>query len=117
MKFKKNTYRTLSGTKEVVEIPKKKSSQWVIYQNDKPTYYVDFYDLKTESNLIMNNLVLCSGKSIREVLDLINKTNSTNLSIPKVSRLGFKKKISSEDIELSLDPIPEKWLSYYMQNF
>ncbi|MCG1034989.1 hypothetical protein [Polaribacter sargassicola] len=115
MKLKKNTYRTLSGTKEIVETIKKKSSQWVIYENNKPAFYVDFYDLKTESNLIMNNLVLCSEKSIHEVLELINKRNNINLSVPKISRLGFKKQIKSEEIELSLEPIPEKWLSYYIE--
>jgi len=117
MKLQKNTYRTLSGTKEVIEIPKKKSSQWIIYKDNEPAFYVDFYDLKTESNQIMNNLVLCSEKSIHDVLELINKRNNINLSIPTISRLGFKKKIKSTEIELSLDPIPTEWLSYYIETF
>jgi len=106
------TYRTLSGTKKIIEIPNKKNTQWVIYQDKEPKYYTDFYDLEIESNAIMNSLVLCNKRSIHEVLELINKRNNINLSIPKISRLGYKKVIKSEKIELALDPIPEKWLSY-----
>ena len=106
------TYRTLSGTKKIIEIPNKKNTQWVIYQDNEPKYYTDFYDLEIESNAMMNSLVLCNKRSIHEVLELINKRNNINLSIPKISRLGYKKVIKSEKIELALDPIPEKWLSY-----
>lgn len=112
MTFHSTTYRTLSGTKEVIEIPEKKETQWIIYKDGKPKYYTDFFDLEIESNAMMNSLVLCTKKSIYEVLELINQRNNINLSILKVSRLGFKKKIKSEKIELDLEPIPEKWLSY-----
>ncbi|WP_159949904.1 hypothetical protein [Polaribacter septentrionalilitoris] len=106
------TYRTLFGTKKIIEIPNKKNTQWVIYQDNEPKYYTDFYDLEIESNAMMNSLVLCTKRSIHEVLELINKRHGIYLSIPKISRLGYKKKIKSEKIELTLAPIPEKWLSY-----
>ena len=112
MIFVISTYKTLGGTKEIVETPKKKNTQWVVYENNKPAYYVDFYDLEKESNAMMNSLVLCAKRSMRETLKLINKKNNTNLSIPKISKLGYKKKISSKEIELNLPPIPEKWLAY-----
>lgn len=112
MKFKLSTYRTFSGTKEVVEIIKKKDTQWVIYEDDKPKYFVDFFDLDNESNSMMNSLVLCGKKSIEEVLELINKRNNINLSIPVITKLGLKKKLKSESIELNLDALPEKWLDY-----
>ncbi len=107
-----NTYRTLSGTKEVIELPKKKATQWVVYQDNKPKFFVDFYDLEKESNAMMNSLVLCAQKSIEEVLSIVNKRNNVNLSVPKISRLGYKKKIKSKEIELNLEPLPEEWLSY-----
>lgn len=112
MTFLATTYRTLSGTKEIIEIPNKKNTQWVIYQDNKPKYYTDFYDLDIEANAMMNSLVLCTKRSIHEVLEIINKRNNIKLSIPKISRLGYKKKIKSKEIELDLEPIPEKWLSY-----
>lgn len=107
-----NTYRTLSGIKEVIELPKKKATQWVVYQDNKPKFFVDFYDLEKESNAMMNSLVLCAQKSIEEVLSIVNKRNNVNLSVPKISRLGYKKKIKSKEIELNLEPLPEEWLSY-----
>lgn len=110
MTFLNTTYRTFSGTKQVIEISKKKNTQWVIYKDNKPAYYVDFFDLEKESNAMMNSLVLCSKRTMREVLKLINKKNSINLSLPKVSLLDYK--VKSKEVELNLDPIPEKWLSY-----
>jgi len=112
MKFKLSTYRTFSGTKEVVEIIIKKDTQWVIYEDNKPKYFVDFFDLEKESNAMMNSLVLCSKSTIEEVLELINKRNNVNLSIPVISKLGIKKRLKSEIIELFLEPLPESWLDY-----
>jgi hypothetical protein len=110
--FIATTYRTFSGTKEVLEIPQKKSTQWIVCQDKKPKYFVDFYDLQEESNSMMNSLVLCTERSIGEVLTLINKKNNINLSTPKISRLGLSIKLKSEVKDIDLLPIPEKWLSY-----
>ena len=112
MKLKLSTYRTFSGVKEVLEIPDKKETQWIIYENNKPKYFVDFFDLEIESNAMMNSLVLCSKRSLDDVLQLINKRNNIKLSIPKISKLGVKKKIKFEIIEMTLPPLPEEWLSY-----
>jgi len=106
------TYRTFSGKKEIIEIPKKRHTQWLIYKDNIPTYFVDFYDLEKESNAMMNSLVLCTKRSMKEVLELINKKNNINLSLPVISRLGFKKRVKSRKVELYLEPIPEEWLSY-----
>jgi hypothetical protein len=107
-----NTYRTLSGIKKVVETAKKKHSQELIYQDNKPAYFVDFYDLKEASNAKMNSLVLCSKNSIEDVLKSISKRNNVHLSLPKISKIIFKRKIKSSAIHLDLKPIPLNWLSY-----
>lgn len=112
MKVEISTYRTFSGTKEIVEVLEKKKTQWVIYEGNTPKYFVDFFDLETESNAMMNSLVLCGKRSLDEVLELINKKNNKNLSVPIITKLGIKKKLKSEIIELHLEPLPEEWLSY-----
>jgi hypothetical protein len=112
MIFLETTYRTFSGKKKIIEIRQKKPTQWIIYKDGNPSYFVDCFDLEKESNCIMNSLVLCAERSIEEVLELISKKNNINLSVPKISRLGFKKKIKSELVELALGPIPEEWLAY-----
>ena len=71
-----------------------------------------FYDLQTESNAMMNILVLCTGDPIDKVLKAINKRYNINLSIPIISRIGLYRKIKSESISLDLQPIPLKWLGY-----
>ncbi|MDX6745608.1 hypothetical protein SHK09_02290 [Polaribacter sp. PL03] len=112
MNFATNTYRTITGVKEVVEIPKKKYHQWLVYQDNKPAYFVDFYDLAKESNAMMNSLVLCSDNTLEYVLKIISQRNNINLSLPKISRIGLKRRINSKKTELDLQPIPEKWLAY-----
>lgn len=112
MTFLATTYRTFSGTKEIIETLEKKATQWVVYKDNKPAFFVDFYDLENESNAMMNSLVLCAKKSIQEVLEVINKKNGVNLSVPVISRLGYKKLVKSKQIELNLKPIPEEWLAY-----
>jgi hypothetical protein len=112
MNFVKNTYRTLRGIKKVVEIAKKKHSQKLIYQDNKPAYFVDFYDLQEASNARMNSLVFCSENSLEDVLKTINKRNNIRLSLPKISKIIFKRKIKSCVINLDLKPIPLVWLSY-----
>jgi hypothetical protein len=112
MTFLAITYRTFSGTKEIIELKEPKPTKWVVYKDNVPAYFVDFFDLEKESNAMMNSLVLCSKTPIQEVLEVINKKHNINLSIPKITRLGFKKIVKSEVREMKLDPIPEEWLSY-----
>ena len=112
MTFLAITYRTFSGTKEIIELKEPKTTQWVVYKDNNPAYFVDFFDLEKESNAMMNSLVLCAKRPIQEVLEVINKKHNINLSIPKISRLGLKKIVKSEVIEMNLEPIPEEWLSY-----
>ena len=109
MKYKLTTYRTLTGTKEVLEIPKKKSGQWIIYQNDEPTYFVDCFDFKKESNLILNNLILSERKTIDQVVKRIRKMKKVDIYLPKTPI--FEIEVKSEEKELELQPLPEAWLN------
>lgn len=112
MKVYLNTYRTFIQKKKVYEPLEAKDTQWIIYQNNVPKFYVDLFDLTVESNSMMNSLVLCSKRTLDDVLELLNKKNNINLSVPKISKLGFKKKVNSEVTELPLEPLPEEWLAY-----
>jgi hypothetical protein len=112
MKLVENTYKTISGIKKIIEIPLKKSTQYLIYQDKIPKFYVDLYDLSIESNAMMNSLVLCARKPMEAVLKVINKRNNINLSVAKISKLSFKIKKTSKKIELDLKPLPEEWLAY-----
>jgi len=108
MKYKLITYRTLTGTMEVLRIPKKKSGQWIVYQNNEPTYFVDCFDHKNESNQLLNSLIISERKSIVDVLKKIRKKQKVNLSLPKVPI--FEIKVRSEVKELELKPLPEAWI-------
>ena len=73
---------------------------------------MDLYDLSIESNSMMNSLVLCSKRSMQETLDLINKRNNINLSLPVISRLGIYKITKTALVNIELEYLPEEWLDY-----
>ncbi len=109
MIYKLTTYKTLTGKRKLLEKKDKKPTQWVVYLDKKPTFYVDCFDLQTESNMLMNNLVLCERKSIGNVLKEINEMYNVRLSIETAPLLGVE--TTSEFKELELEPIPKEWLS------
>jgi len=110
MKYKLTTYKTISGTKEIIELLEKTNSKWIVYRNNVPAYLVDIFDLKTESNVIMNSLVLSARKSIDDVLKRISNKNGVTLSVSKTPKLSYK--LESKIVDLNLDPLPESWISY-----
>jgi len=109
MTLKHTVYRTFTGTTEVVELPKKINTQWIVYSGNQPKYHVDCFDLQTESNVIMNSLVLCSQTPIEEVLKKISKKNNVNLTVKKAPLIEIE--VKSELKEFDLQPLPLEWLN------
>ncbi|MBL4606171.1 MAG: hypothetical protein JKY02_11075 [Flavobacteriaceae bacterium] len=110
MKFNLTTYNTLIGQKNIIEIPQKKSAQWVVLENNTPKYWVDCFDLYTESNVIMNSLVIAARQPISDVLKKIGKKNQVKLSVQNTPLLRYK--VKTEEVVLALEHLPENWLSY-----
>jgi hypothetical protein len=109
MTFKLTTYKTLTGTKEILELTQKTRTEAIVYQNNQPAYHVDCFDLQTESNVIMNSLVLAQKRSISEVIKDIAKKNNVDLAIKEAPIFSIEK--SSEMREVELPPLPENWLN------
>lgn len=109
MTYKLTTYKTLTGTKQILELPKKKRTEAIIYKDNTPTYHVDCFDLQTESNVIMNSLVLGQKKSISDVVKEIAQKNNVNISVKEAPLFSIEK--SHELTEIELPPLPENWLS------
>lgn len=109
MTFKLTTYKTLTGTKEILELTQKTRTEAIVYQNNQPAYHVDCFDLQTESNVIMNGLVLAQKRSISEVIKDIAKKNNVDLAIKEAPIFSIEK--SSEMREVELPPLPENWLN------
>jgi len=109
MKYKLTRYKTLTGNKEILELIEDAYGQWIIYQNKKPRFHINCFDLKNESNQILNGWLLAQQKSIKEVLSIINRKNRTNLTIEKAPLLEIK--VDSKIKEYSLKPLPLEWVS------
>lgn len=109
MTYKLTTYKTLTGTKKILELKKRKKTEAIVYKNNEPAFHIDCFDLQTESNVIMNSLVLCQKRSINEVVKEIAIKNNVDLSIKEAPLFSIEK--SFEFKELDLPPLPENWLN------
>ena len=109
MTYKLTTYKTLTGTKRILELRKRKRTEAIIYQNEEPSYYVDCFDLQTESNVIMNSLVLGQKRSITNVIKEIAQKNNVNISVKEAPLLSIEKSFELKEVELP--PLPENWLN------
>ena len=114
MKYKLTTYRTLTGSKQILELTEDAYGQWIIYQNKQPMYhinssYINCFDFKNESNQVLNSLLLSQQKTIQEVLSRINERNDTKLSIEKAPLLEIK--VGSKIEERNLESLPLEWVN------
>ena len=109
MKYKLTKYKTLRGNKEILELTENAYGQWIVYQNKKPRFHINCFDFESESNQILNSMLLAQQKTIDEVLSIINKKNQTNLTIEKAPFLEIK--VDSTIKEFHLKPIPLEWVS------
>tara|TARA_R110002073_G_scaffold296322_1_gene462320 strand:- start:29966 stop:30295 length:330 start_codon:yes stop_codon:yes gene_type:complete len=109
MKYKLTTYRTLTGSKQILELTEDAYGQWIIYQNKQPMYHINCFDFKNESNQVLNSLLLSQQKTIQEVLSRINERNDTKLSIEKAPLLEIK--VGSKIEERNLESLPLEWVN------
>ncbi len=109
MTYKLTTYKTLTGTKEILELKKRKRTEAIVYKDNIPAFHIDCFDLQTESNVIMNSLVLCQKRTIGEVVKEIAKKNNVDLSIKEAPLFSIEKSFEFKEVELP--PLPENWLN------
>jgi len=108
MNCKLITYKTLSGEKKIARYEEKSSGKWIIYQNKKPKYQLDCFDLKSEAGLLLNDLLFSEKKTIKQILKGVNKKYGANLSIETPPLIEIIKDTTIEDIELEMFPV--EWL-------
>lgn len=108
MNCKLITYKTLSGEKKIARYEEKSSGKWIIYQDKKPKYHLDCFDLKSETGLLLNDLLFSKKKTIKQIVKEVNKKYGTNLSIEKPPLIEIVKDTTIEDIQL--ETFPAKWL-------
>jgi len=108
MKFKSTYYTSLKGKVIIVEPESKTSTQAVVYQDDKPAYFVDCFDMDEDSNVEMNLLVLCQQRSMKAVINEIAERNSVNLHLKEAPIFAVKR--NTRKVELELPPLPLDWV-------
>lgn len=108
MNCKLITYKTLSGEKKIARYEEKSSGKWIIYQNKQPKYHLDCFDLKSETGLLLNDLLFSEKKTIKQIVREVNKKYGTSLSIEKPPLIEIVKDRTIEDVQL--ETFPAKWL-------
>ncbi len=108
MNCKLITYKTLSGEKKIARYEERSSGKWIIYQNKQPKYHLDCFDLKSESGLLLNDLLFSEKKTIKQIIKEVNKKYDKNLSIEKPPLIEIVKDTTIENIEL--ERFPAEWL-------
>jgi len=109
MKYKLTKYKSIIGSKEILELSDNSYGQWIVYQNKSPKFHINCFDFKCESNQALNSLLLSKQKSIEEILESINKKENIRLSIERPN--FFEVKVESEVKEIQLDSLPLEWVS------
>lgn len=108
MNCKLITYKTLLGKKKIARYEEKTSGKWIIYEDKQPKYYLDCFDLKSETGLLLNDLLFSEKKTIKQILKEVNKRHQTRLSVEKPPMIEIIRDTVIEDIELK--EFPAIWL-------
>lgn len=103
MRYRVTTYLTPSGRKSLVELPDSAYGEWIIYENEIPSYHVGcFSDFPSDKKVVM--LLNDEGKTIESILIGINYHNNTRLSL--VQSHSHRTQVESELQDLNLPSIP-----------
>jgi hypothetical protein len=108
MSFKLTTYKTMAGEKKIARYNGKVSGKWIIYENKKPTYQLDCFDLNSKSGLLLNDLLFSEKKTIKQIIEAVNKKHKKKLSIEKPPIIEIIKETIITEIELL--SFPHEWL-------
>lgn len=97
------------GLKEIVEMPKEKRGQFIVYKDKKPTYFVDCFDFNLEVNQVFNGLLMARRKTISEILSKVNKEQNVRLTLESAPLIKIIDTVETKD--LKLQPFPLEWLN------
>ncbi len=88
--------------------------EWIIYQDKIPTYHIDLFNLKYESNRILKKIIEDQNGTIEQIIEAINTKHNLNLHFFK--RTLFSIKTSSDLIRIELKPFPLEYLCLNREN-
>ena len=108
MDYKVLTYFTLRGFVDIVALSDSTYGEWVIYDGKIPKYLISCLKENAESDLKIKRLLESKKENISSILNKINLSNKTKLTLLSKPFLGLlvKKKTKS----INLVPLPESWV-------
>jgi len=104
LKYRIDTYKTLSKTIEYIDLGDSVYGEWIIYEKKIPKYHISCFGENSQSDLIIKNLIETRKLTIESIINNINQKFNKKLELGK--RPFFSIKTKSELVELELNPIP-----------
>lgn len=104
MKYRIDTYKTLTKTINYVDLGMFAYGEWIIYEKKTPKYHISCFRENSESDLIIKNLLESKNFTIESIIKYVNQKFNKKLNFGRRPLIGLK--IKSELTELELMPIP-----------
>ena len=73
MKYRIDTYKTLIGTIDYLDLGIFTYGEWVIYEKGKPKYHISCFKENSKSDLMVKSLIESENLSIESIIKCINK--------------------------------------------
>ena len=108
MKYRIRTYKTLTGKRDFVDLGGQSYGEWVVYEKEIPKFHISCFSENSKSDLIIKELIESSKWTIEAIIDRINESYETALTLD--NRPVIKFQIASELRDLDLTPLPTKWM-------
>ncbi len=108
MKYRIRTYKTLTGKRDFVDLGGQSYGEWVVYEKEIPKFHISCFSENSKSDLIIKELIESGKWTIEAIIDRINESYETALTLD--NRPVIKFQIASELRDLDLTPLPTKWM-------
>jgi hypothetical protein len=109
MDYRVNTYKTLFGKQEILEIELGDHvyGEWIIYEGDSPKFHICSLN-DSDSGKLIKHLIENQGWTIEKIINKVNRLQNRNFHFGK--RPLFSRQESSTLKEINLAEIPIEWI-------
>ena len=108
LKYRVTTYKTITGTREYVDLGDHAYGEWIVYDGIIPKYHINCFRESSDSDTRIKFLLDKQKRTIGDIIIQVNSLTNQNLSIGE--RPLLEHLIASNIKELELKPLPIEWL-------
>ncbi|MEO7214252.1 hypothetical protein [Mucilaginibacter sp.] len=107
MEYSQISFYTLTGVKKAINLGDFAHGEWVVYEFNKPKYYINLFS-KLEADALVHSILNKREITIDVILQRISKNEGIGLTLGRIPFVNIIKKV--ELVNLELPPLPLTWL-------